>query len=112
MFVLGSAQSNLCEVLDLSIPDAVFVSITERPKIQRFPLILVVKNQVWLFGGQNTAEELISIVQRYDIVTNEWNEMADLKCKIHFEYPCFIQGNEVLIYSVSGKLLEQYKLDQ
>ena len=110
--MLGSAQSNLCEVLDLSIPDAVFVSITERPKIQRFPRILVVKNQVWLFGGHNTAKELISIVQRYDIATNKWTAMAELKCKINSRCPCFIQSNKVLIYSVSGKLLEQYKLDQ
>ena len=110
MFVLGSAQSNLCEVLDLSIPDAVFVSITERPKIQRFPRILVVKNQVWLFGGQNV--ESISIVQRYDIATNQWTAMADLKCMICRQNPFFIQGNEVLIYLKNGKLIEQYKLDQ
>ena len=69
-------------------------------------------NQVWLFGGGNAANVFISIVQRYDFATNQWTAMADLKCKINLPYPCFIQGNEVLIYSVSGKLLEQYKLDQ
>ena len=110
--MLGSLNSNFCEVLDITNPDAVFESITERPKVQTFPQILVLKNQVWLFGGHNTANVLISIVQRYDIATNKWTAMADLKCKINLRNPCLIQSNEVLIYSVSGKLLEQYKLDQ
>ena len=68
--MLGSLNSNSCEVLDITIPDAIFESITERPKAQTSSQILVVKNQVWLLGGENAAEELISIVQRYDIATN------------------------------------------
>ena len=110
--MLGSYNSNLCEVLDITNPNAVFESITERPKTQDRPFILMVKNQVWLLGGHNTTHKFISTVQRYDIATNQWTAMEDLKCKINSLYPCFIQGNEVLIYSVSGKLLEQYKLDQ
>ena len=68
--MLGSVNSNLCEFLDLTIPDAVFETITERPKTQNRPHICVVKTQVWSIGGQNAKNISISIVQRYDIATN------------------------------------------
>ena len=69
--MLGSYNSNLCKVLDITNPNAVYESITERPKVQTFPQILVVKNQVWLLGEKIAANVSISIVQRYDIATNK-----------------------------------------
>ena len=110
VYVLGS-NSNSCEVLDLHTSDSTFELIAERPKIQIGPAICVMMNQVWLLGGINLFMEHISMVQRYDIATNSWTSMDDLKISIYRDYPCFVRGHEVLIYKISGELLERYNLD-
>ena len=79
MYVLGSYTTNSCEVFDLTTFDSTFELIDERPKMQKHPIILMLKNQVWLLGGLNANNHCISMVQRYDICTNSWSSMADLK---------------------------------
>ena len=78
VYVLGSFNINSCEVLDLNTSNSKFKLIAERPKTQNDPVIIVVKNRVWLLGGLNAENEDISMVQRYDIGTNSWISMADL----------------------------------
>ena len=112
VYVLGSFNINSCEVLDLNTSNSKFKLIAERPKKQDRPVICVVKNQVWLLGGLNADNENISMAQRYDIGTNSWISMADLKNPIFRDYPCFVQGQEVCIYNINGELLERYNLDQ
>ena len=112
VYVLGSYDYNSCEVLDLNTSDSTFELIAERPKNQDRPVICVTKNRVWLLGGLNAENEDISMVQRYDIGTNSWISMADLKNPIFRDYPCFVRGQEVCIYNNNGELLERYNLDQ
>ena len=45
------------------------------------------------------------MVQRYDIGTNSWNSMADLKTPIYRCYPCFVRGHELCSYDTGGELL-------
>ena len=112
VYVLGSHGSNSCEVLDLNTSDSTFESIANCPKIQDRPVICVLKNQVWKLGGINAYMEHISMVQRYDIATNSWSSMDDLKPRIDCDNPCFVRGHEVLIYNINGELLDRYNLDQ
>ena len=112
VYVLGSYDSNSCEVLDLTTSDSTFELISERPKMQNFPVIRVMKNQVWLLGGLSAANEETHMVQRYDIGTNTWTTMAYLKKPIDRGYPCFVRGHEVCFYDTTGELLERYNLDQ
>ena len=112
VYVLGSYDSNSCEVLDLTTSDSTFELISERPKMQNFPVIRVMKNQMWLLGGLSAANEETNMVQRYDIATNSWTSMDDLKNPIDCDNPCFVRGHEVCTYDTTGELLERYNLDQ
>lgn len=107
VYVLGSSNSNECEVLDTTNLNAGFVSIAQRPKEQFLSKICVVNTDLYLLGGCYTNK----MVQKYDTEANVWQEMTNTKVEVEEENPCFVRGKYIWIYdSKSGKLLEVYKI--